>query len=325
MPRPRQWSRDSVLAAASHQYGLLTAAQLTALGVQRSTLSRSDHVGGMFSRVLFGVHRVDGHGALTTDQRNMAAQLYAGSESALTGSTLLVERGVRAARRPALHVPGNVYVLVPQSRKRASHGFVTVERTVFMPRVRERDGLRYAPIARAVLDAVRRCTDEEAVRALVFEVVQRGLVTPEALEDERRRGQIRGSRFARLALEEVFAGVRSVPEADLRQAFQSTGWSDLLFNPRLHGPDGRFLASPDVYHGSGVCLEVDSREHHFGIASWESTMRRHATMTAAGLAVLHVPPSRITTDVVGVVREFAHAVDARRGWPEPRVVVARAA
>jgi hypothetical protein len=214
-----------------------------------------------------------------------------------------------------------VHALVPHARQRASHGFVTVERTRFMPGYRERNGLRMAVLPRVVLDAVRRCTDEAAVRAVIFEVVQRGLVAPEALEDERRRGQIRGSRFARLALEDVLAGVRSVPEADVRQEFLARGWTDLRFNPRLYLPDGRFLASPDVYDASGVCLEVDSREHHFAVESWEATMRRHASMTAAGLAVLHVPPSRIRADGAGVVAEFGRAVDVRRGWPSPPVLV----
>jgi hypothetical protein len=325
MPRPTLWTRDGVLAAAAPQLGLLTASQLTALGVRRSTLGRSDQLGGMFSRVLPGVHRVDGHGRLTDDQRRMAALLYAGPDSALTGADILRRGGVHAASEPALRELDRVHVLVPHARQRASHGFVTVERTHAMPRHHERDGLRIATMARVVLDAVRRCTDEEAVRAVIFEVVQRGLAAPEALEDERRRGQVRGSRFARLALEEVFGGVRSVPEADLRLAFQARGWNDLLFNPRLHLSDGTFLACPDVYHLSGVCLEVDSREHHFAVASWEATMRRHTRMTAHGLAVLHVPPSRINTDVHSVLAEFEQAVDVRRGLPAPPIVLRMAA
>ena len=321
MPRPRSWSPDAVRAAAARQNGLLTAAQLTALGVHRSTLGRSDQLGGMFSRVLPGVHRVDGRGALTADQRDRAALLYAGPESLLTGAEVLRSNDVRAAFSPGMRELDRIHTLVPHWHQRASHGFVTVERTRFMPAHRERDGLRVAVLPRVVLDAVRRCTDEDAVRAVIFEVVQRGLVAPEALEDERRRGQIRGSRFARLALEEVLAGVRSVPEGAVRRAFLARGWTGLLFNPRLHLPDGRFLASPDVYDGSGVCLEVDSREHHFAVESWEATMRRHAAMTAAGLAVLHVPPSRIRLDPDGVVSEFARAVDVRRGWPTPPVLV----
>lgn len=325
MPRPARWSRDAVLEAASGQHGLLTAAQLTALGVQRSTLSRSDQLGGMFSRVLFGVHRVDGRGPLSRAQRDMAALLYAGDPSMLTAAPVLQRYGVRAANHPALHTPGHVFVLVPETRKRASHGFVTVERTRFMPAFREKDGLRFAVLPRAVLDAVRRCSDENAVRALIFEVVQRGLVAPEALEDERRRGQIRGSRFARIALEEVFAGARSVAEGDVRRAFLARGWTDLVFNPRLYLPNGRFLACPDVYDRSGVCLEVDSREHHFSVDSWEATMKRGASMTAGGLAVIHVSPSRFRRETDAVIDEFAHAVDVRRGWPPLDLRVVEAA
>jgi len=275
----------------------------------------------MFSRVLLGVHRVDGPGQLSPEQRAMAAQLYAGPGSVLTAVEVLRGYAVRAASAPALRQLDRVQVLVPHERHRASHGFVTVERTTFMPRYRERDGLRLATLPRAVLDAARRCTDEGAVRALIFEVVQRGLATPEALEDERRLGQVRGSRFARLALEEVFAGVRSVPEGDVRRSFLARGWTGLAFNPRLHLPNGRFLASPDVYDRSGVCLEVDSREHHFSVASWEATMRRHAAMTAAGLAVIHVPPSRYRAHPDAVIDEFARAVDVRRGWPLPPIHV----
>lgn len=130
------------------------------------------------------------------------------------------------------------------------------------------------------------------------------------------------SRFARLALECAFAGVRSVPEAQLREVFESRGVSGLLYNPRLVDASGTFLAVPDAYdEASGVCVEVDSREHHFLVADWESTMRRHARMTATGLAVLHVPPSRVTGDPDSIVADFLAARTTRRGWPAPPVRV----
>ncbi len=313
-----------MLATAAPQLGLITSAQLADLGVTRSTVGRSDQLGGMFTRVLPGVHRIDGRGPLGRDQRDLAALLYSGPDSLLTGAEVLRRLGVRAASRPALAELDRIHTLVPHTQHRASHGFVTVERTHHMPRARQRGVLRFAEMPRVVLDAVRRCTDQDAVRAVVFEVVQRGLVAAEALEDERRRGQVRGTRFPRLALEEVFAGVRSVPEADVRLAFLARGWTGLMFNPRLHLPDGRFLASPDVYDVSGVCLEVDSREHHFGVHTWEATMRRHVEMTAAGLAVLHVPPRRIRDEPDAVVQQFAAAVDVRRGLPGPPVHVRHA-
>jgi hypothetical protein len=276
----------------------------------------------MFTRVLPGVHRIDGRSPLTTLQVGMATWLYAGPAGVLTGPYVLRRRSVKAAASPAFGADGAAHILVPHERKRVSHGFAHVERTISLPAAWMRDGLPTAPVARAVMDAARRCSDGDAVRALIFEVVQRGLTTPEAIEDERLRGQKRGRRFAGIALEEVYAGVRSVPEADVRRAFESRGVAGLLYNPRLYLPDGTFLASPDVYDPlTGTALEVDSREHHFQVQTWEATMARHGRMTAAGLGVLHVPPSRIGTDPDGLVDEFRRTQTARLGWV-PTVAVA---
>ena len=321
MSRRARWSRDDVLRISRTQCGLITAAQLASLQVSRSTVSRSDELGGMFSFVLPGVHRVEDRGPLTPQQQGLAAMLYAGHESVLTGAAQLRSYGIRAASRGGMADLQETCVLVPHAVRRVSRAFVRVERTVAMPRYRERDGLRVAVMPRLVLDAVRRCTDSEAVRAVIFEVVQRGLCSPESLDEERRKGQIRGSRFARLALEEAVGGARSIPEGDVRRAFLDAGWSRLAFNPRLDYPDGRFLASPDVYDRSGVCLEIDSREHHFAVDTWEQTMARHARMTAAGLAVLHITPRHFADHPDEVLAQFSAAVNARVGWPSPGVLV----
>ena len=275
----------------------------------------------MFTRVLPGVHRIDGRSPLTRLQIGMAAWLYAGPAGVLTGAYVLRRRAVKAAASLAFGGEESAHILVPHERKRVSHGFAHVERTVSVPSAWMRDGLPMAPIARAVMDAARRCSDADAVRALVFEVVQRGLTTPEAIEDERRMGQKRGRRFAGIALEEVFAGVRSVPEADVRRAFESSGVTGLLYNPMLYLPDGTFLCSPDVYDPlTGTALEVDSREHHFQVQTWEATMLRHGRMTSAGLGVLHAPPSRVGRDPDGLVDEFCRTQASRLGWM-PTVIV----
>jgi hypothetical protein len=216
----------------------------------------------------------------------------------------------------------HTHLLVPHHHKRASRAFVQVERTVWVPEYRKDGLLRLAPTARATLDAVRRCTDQQAVKALMFEVVQRRLTSPEQLSDERVRGQMRGSRFARLALEELAAGVRSVPEGVVRDLFVTEGVPGLLYNPTLLDSYGDFLACPDVYDpATGVCLEVDSKEFHFSVADWQATMARHARMTAHGLAVIHVPPSRVAQEPRRVVTEFVTAIAVRQGWPTPPVRV----
>lgn len=321
MPRRAEWSKDAVRQVAARQLGLITSAQLTSLSVPRSTIAWSEQVGAMFSWVLPGVHRFEGSGPLTRDQENLASLLYGGFGSMVSGARALELYGVRAAQRRSFGGDQWGLVLVPHERKRSSREFVRIERTLWLPEPRSLGLVLAAPAARAVMDAARACTVEDDVRALIFEVVQRGITTPEALSDERIRGQIRGSRFARLALEEVFAGVRSVPEGDVRRIFESRGVTGLLYNPMLCLPDGTVLCSPDAYDPlTGTALEVDSREHHFSVQSWEATMLRHGRMTAAGLGVLHSPPSRIGRDPDGVVDEFRRTQSTRLGWV-PTVVV----
>ena len=322
MPRRAQWDRAAVRAVAEPQLGLITARQLAALGVPTATVYRRSELGGMFSWVLPGLHRVDGTGPLSDGQRRKAALLYCGDGSALTGVSWLALAGVRAARRRELNPLGRVHALLPHERRRSSHGFVQVERTRVAYAVRERHGLAVVSHARAVVDACRRCTDQEAVRALVFEVVQRRFTTVESLQHEWDRAQIRGSRFLRLALEEVAGGARSIPEGDVRRALVESGPAQLLFNPVLETQAGKFIACPDAYDPeTGVCLDIDSREFHFEVASWEATMARHARMTAHGLAVLHAPPSRANRDMPGLVAEFVAAINARQGHPPPKVRV----
>jgi hypothetical protein len=322
MPRRAQWSSQAVREAAAAQHGLITAAQLAALGVPRSTIVRSIELGGMFSWVLPGVHRVDAAGALAPDQRCAAALLYAGPDAALGGVSSLERLSVPAPLLGPLDPLDRVHVVIPHARRRASHLFVQVERSVlpFVPW--EAGGFPVTPAARSVIDACRRCPDEAAVRGLVLGVVQRGVTTVEALQLEHRRGQIRGSRFVRLAIEEAAAGIASPPEGDIRRALLNAGWTRLMFNVDLELLDGRFLARPDVYDPvTGTCLEVDSRAYHFGVEKWEATMERHARMTAAGLAVLHAPPSRLEHRTDEVLSEFAAAVREREGRPAPRVRV----
>jgi hypothetical protein len=326
MPKRAAWTREQVRDVAVRQYGLITSAQLKDLGVPRGTVAWQERqIGGMFSLLISGVHRFEPSAVVTPEQYVAGGQLYGGPDSQLTGVCLLRRRGIKAAFSPAFGPENLGHILVPHGSKRASRDFVVVERTVSMPVPVHEGILRKAPIYRAVLDACRRCRDEDAVQALMFEVVQRRLASPEALNDERIKGQKRGSRFARLALEAVFAGARSVPEGEFRDLLVGAGLQRMLLNPRLDLPDGSFLACPDAYDvETGVVFEVDSREHHFSVESWEATMRRHARMTAAGLRVIHATPRRIREEPEAVLAEIWSAIHAAAGQPPPSVLVSPA-
>jgi len=323
MPRRAPWSRDAIRQIAAAQFGLITTAQLDAIGVPRRTVQWSENqLGGMLTFVLPGVHAFETSRLMTPEQHLVAAQLYAGPGALITGAARLRKRGVKAARHRALGPPDEVHVLVDHRSKRASRDFVRVERTIALPPARPDGLLRLAPLSRAVLDACRGSRDEEAVRALIYEVVQRELVAPESLDLERRVGQKRGSRFARLAIESVFAGARSIPEGDLVGLLERAGLGRLRLNVALSSPEGVFIGRPDAYDpDTGVCLEVDSREHHFAVDSWEATMRRHARMTSFGLLVIHATPNRLWTEGGQVMNEVVRAIGSRAGVPPPRVVI----
>lgn len=247
------------------------------------------------------------------EQRQVAALLFAGSGSLITGPAALWNYRVTKI------APRVVDVLIPLDRQRTSPGFVTVHRTRRMPKEAICDGpVRYAPAERAVADTVRAMTvrDLDAVRAVVAGAVQQGRCTIADLAAELQAGPIRGSAAFRGVLAEVIDGVRSPAEADLRTLIRASELPQPLYNPKLYLPGGVFLAQPDAWWpGHGVAAEVDSREWHLSPADWESTMARHARMSAAGIVVLHFSPRQQRDQPAEVIGTIASALDAGRPLP----------
>ena len=182
-----------------------------------STIAHRTRPGGPWQRLLPGVLLVYS-GSPSRLQRMRAALVYAGADTIFTGVTALRCHGVR--KPPTEHA---LHVLVPHSSQRSSRGFVILERTRRMPDPRDVVGLPCAPVARAAIDAARRVTDVGQVRALLSEVVQRGMCTVAALGVELRDAQIRGTALPRRVLREVSDGVRSAAEAEARQVILRCG------------------------------------------------------------------------------------------------------
>jgi hypothetical protein len=101
-------------------------------------------------------------GAPTPEQRDMAALLYAGPRSVITGAV--------AVRRHHLTCAGlnMIDVLVPAETRRTSTGFVQIHRTTRMPdNVHQTGAIRFAPPHRAVADAARKMMCFSDVQAVV--------------------------------------------------------------------------------------------------------------------------------------------------------------
>jgi hypothetical protein len=288
------------------QRNVLTRQQALAYGMTWHALRHRLRPGGPWQRLLPGVYLTTS-GAPAVEQLQMAAVLYAGPDSLLTGLSALRFYRIRGPESR------KVDVLVPLSRQRANCSYVVIHRTARMPSSYTSDGpLRVAPEARAAADAARSLRDLSEVRAVVAGAVQQGRCRIEELAAELREGPIRGSAQLRQVLQEVIEGIRSPAEADFRTLVISSGLPRPLFNPDLF-LGGEFLARPDAWWpDAGVAAEVDSRRWHLGPAEFEQTMRRHARMGAAGIVVLHFAPHQIRTEPDRIVRDIASALRSGR-------------
>jgi len=259
--------------------------------------------GGPWQRLLPSVYLTT-TGTATRDQLQMAALLYAGDGSVLTGWAALSKYQIRVPEAKT------VDVLVPANCKRSSHAFAVVHRTRRMPTTVLADGeLAFVVPARAVADMVAGMTALSDARQAIARVVQerRCSVAQIAAELQHRRGE--GANLAREVLAEVADGVRSVAEADLRVLVLRSGLPKPLFNPRLY-LNGQFLACPDAWWPEfGVAVEVDSRQWHLLPADWEETMLRHRKMQVAGLHVLHFTPRELRTSPQQVVADITAALE----------------
>lgn len=231
----------------------------------------------------------------------------------MTGAAALRLWGARAPHTSMIDV------LIPATRRRKSTGFVRVHPTTRLPGQALTAGpLRYAPLARAVADTARGLTKLSDVRALVAAVVQQGKCTPGLLAAELETGPVQGSALLRVAISDIRTGIRSSPEADLKDLLSHAKLPLPQFNPRLYIDDD-FIASPDAWwQHAGVAAEVDSSEYHLSPEDHERTLARDARMRARGISVLHFTPRQIRTQPAQVIAIIKSALaDAESRPPLP--------
>jgi hypothetical protein len=266
--------------------------------------------GGPWQALLPGVY-LGVSGTPSLPQKEMAALLYAGPRSLITGPVALLHHGVRSAS-----VLDTIDVLVPIGRQRGSTGFARLHRTVRMPRQIALSGpVRLAPVARAVANTAWQLTSLREVRAVVAEAVQLKRCTVSQLAGELKDAPVRGSAMFRTVLSEVAEGIRSTAEGDLRDLIMTAQLPMPLFNPSLY-QGTTFIAKPDAWWPqAGVAAEVDSREWHLGPADWERTTTRHTLMAAAGIIPLHFLPSQIRREPATVIKRITDALEGGRKRP----------
>jgi hypothetical protein len=223
--------RDALARTLDQQLDVITREQAVTVGLTRHALRHRLRLQGPWQGLLPGVYLAT-TGTPTLIQQEMAAMLYAGPGSVVTGLAAVRQHHIRGP------VAELVDVLVPASRRRRDADFVRLHRTTHLPtRVWQLGPLRYALPARAVADAVRDLTSLRDVRAMVADAVQRGHCRVPDLSTELTAGPSVGSKLFREALGDVADGIRSAAEGDLKDLLAAAP-DGQAWHPRaaLHAP-----------------------------------------------------------------------------------------
>lgn len=297
-----------------HQDGVCTRAQVLDSGISASGLLRRLKSG--WQQPVRGIV-APFTGELTVRQRQRSALLY-GDVAAHRRTKKAV---IGAAWACSIHEipyvkadPTRIVVIVPHECQAYDDGFVTLRRTTLDEPAWVIEGLRVCSPARAVVDACRSLRGIRDVRALVAGAVQAGKTTVPLLEAALATGESAGSLLTRRVLAEVGDGIRSAPEAELRDIVRAA-LPGALYNPTLFDRAGRELARPDAYwRDAALIAEVDSREWHISPEDWAATMERAGRLRAIGFEVAHYVPSRLRTEPAVVLDELTalHELGCRR-------------
>jgi very-short-patch-repair endonuclease len=303
--------RRTLEATLREHERVITRAQAIGCGLSSAQIRHRIRPGGPWQRLLPGVY-LAATGTPTQRQLEIAALRRAGPASALTGIAALRHHGIRVRETRRLTV------LVPASQGRDDCGFVRIWPTARMPEFVMADGpIRFALAARAVTDAARELTSFRDVQAVTADAVQRRRCRLDELTEELAHAPIRHSARLRRALAEVADGVRSVAEGDLRTLIRTAGLPAPVFNARLYVGHTLLAVADAWWPDAGVAVEVDSREWHLSPEDWQRTLRRHASMSAHGIIVLHVTPQQIRTEAGRVAADIGAALRSGRARPVP--------
>jgi hypothetical protein len=307
---PRTARLEGLDELLGRQLSVVSREQLLTLGLTDSAMQYRVRAAGSWQTLLPGIY-LGVTGSPSMPQKEMAALLYAGPGSLITGPVALMHYSIRST--PDLDT---IDVLVPAKRQRGSAGFVRLHRTRRMPSQTASSGpVRFVLAARAVADTVWQLTSLNETRAVVAEAVQLGRCTVSQLASELANGPVRGSAMFRTVLSEVADGVRSVAEGDLRDLIKTARLPMPLFNPSLYVGE-KFLAKPDAWWPeAGVVAEVDSRQWHLGPADHERTMARHDLMAEVGIIALHFLPTQIRREPAMVAQRIKGALANGRMRP----------
>jgi very-short-patch-repair endonuclease len=269
-----------VSAIAARQYGLVTRAQLEALGFGTNVIARRVR-SGAWIRVLPTVYRL---ASVVAGNRELAlaATLWAGDSSVVsheTAGALWRITGV-TARQVEIRTP-----------RRLRSELVVVHRGTVEPRDRRMvDGIPVTSAARTIVDLSGRL-DDETLEAAIDDVLHRGLTTVSTLRSRAKaldsRGRSGSGRVGSL-LQRLGDGPASESrlETRVRRLLHGAGLRPVRQHPVVI--DGRRYRLDFAWPELRVAVEPDGYAAHGGRGAFERDRRRWADLTSAGWRLVPV-------------------------------------
>ena len=266
-----------IAALADRQWGLVTRAQLLALGLSSGAVDR--RLAAARLRPLHrGVYAV-GHRWLRREAHRLAAVLACGEGAVLSHASAAAHWGLRPSAATRIDVT------VPRSGQRRRSG-IRVHRhaALAVDEVTERDGVPVTTPARTLLDlaatlprrSVERALDQAEVLRLFDAAALRAIAAA-------HRGRPGAPLLAAL-LREHAAGT-TLTRSELEEAFlrlcDRAGLPRPVVNGRAHGVESDF-----AWPAGALVAEVDGFAFHRTRRAFERDRARDAVLAAAGVRTL---------------------------------------
>ena len=270
---------DSLVAdLAARQWGVVSLAQLRALGLSKYAVLRRVRAGRLH-RVHRGVYAV-GHTVLGSEGRRLAAVLACGGGAVLSHRTAAAHWGLLATSAPRIDVTvrrardANATIRLHRSRSLDARDTTTHQ------------GIPITSVARTLLDLAATVRRDRLERALA-QAQRLDLYDHRAIEDVLARAN--GHR-GKAALTEATAREPKLTRSELEARFlalvRDAGLPEPLTNFLLAAPDHPRLEVDLYWPTHRVIVELDGYETHRTRHAFEQDRARDAALTAAGYKIV---------------------------------------
>ena len=273
------------------QQGVLSATQAVSRGLSRETMRRRV-LRGLWQRITPGVYALQ-TGPPSRLQWLIAAQLYAGEDSVLTGRSALSVYGLELAGRRA--EAADLHALVPHRTRRRNLERLRITRTTRVPRPTRVGVLRVAPLTRSVLDCCLAAVEDgeaASVDGIVMAAFADGRVQLAELEYELGQAPRRHSGRLRMELAKSKAHARAVATRALLEQLRASGPHGAQHEVSVFLNRTVVAQVAALWLKRAVVVAVDASEREIRSLSW------------LGFAVVQVTARQIEQDLTGVLRHL---------------------